>query len=348
MHPRKTTDRAPQAMTTLAICQKFLPRWVLAASLSIFFSPVSAVGAIDLKGEEGAQASAPVGRDKAGELAELKRLVKRASFSEARELLKNLLQKYPGDADVHLAAADLYAGIGSSGAAIDEYKKALALEPSNIKSHIALAQIDLANGSASEAVEQAHLALAIAPGSQAAQLVLVNALLKIGDSREAEVVLKQILKQNGGLSVKNADVAYTAYQFYRKRRQFFIAQSYLDKAIALQPKQYQWLLDKADICQSVGEHAMAKQALEQLLAVDPYSIEALYKLAVLLEFYQHDYDAAASVYEKLIKIDPDYVAALTGLDRCRAKKNDVAGQLKLGLWRGFDGFRQAFNPQRHQ
>jgi tetratricopeptide (TPR) repeat protein len=342
-------------MTTFANCQKFLPRWTLAATLAVVLAGIS-IAKAEVQhapgkapaGKEANSASANASVDKASSLVELKQLAKRASFAEARELLKNLLQKYPGDADVHLAAADLYAGIGSSGAAIDEYKKALALEPNNIKSHIALAQSDLANGSASEAVEQAHLALAIEPKSQAAQLVLVNALLKIGDLREADVVLKQILRQNGGLSVKNADVAYTAYQFYRKRRQFFIAQSYLDKAIALQPKQYQWLLDKADICQSVGDNSLAKQALEKLLTVDPYSIEALYKLGVLLEFYQHDYDGAANIYEKLIKIDPDYVAALTGLDRCRAKKNDIAGQLKLGLWHGFDGFRQSFNPQRHQ
>ena len=86
---------------------------------------------------------------------------------------------------------------------------------------------------------------------------------------------------------------------------------------------------------------------KKLLSVDPYSIEALYKLAVLLEFYRHDYDAAITIYQRLIQIDPDYVAALTGLDRCKAKKNDIAGQLKLGLWRTLESFRQSLIPQRN-
>ena len=285
--------------------------------------------------------------DKASALIELGRLTKRTAFSEARGILKDLLARFPADPEVHLAAADMFASIGSSGAAIDEYKKALALKPGYVKAHIALAQIYLGNGSAVEAAEQAHQALAIAPDSEAAELVLVNALLKMGDLREADIVLKKVLSQEGRASLKNAEVAYTAYQFYKKRRQFFIAQNYLDKAIALQPKRYQWLLDKADICELVGEHVQAKAALEKLLAVDPYSIEALYKLAVLLEFYRHDYDGAIKVYQELVQIDPDYVAALTGLDRCRAKKNDIAGQMKLGLWRSLESFRRAFIPQRN-
>jgi tetratricopeptide (TPR) repeat protein len=106
-------------------------------------------------------------------------------------------------------------------------------------------------------------------------------------------------------------------------------------------------VDKADICESVGDYARAKLALEKLLQVDPYSIEALYKLAVLLEFYRHDYDGAIKYYQKLVQIDPDYVAALTGLDRCKAKKNDIAGQLKLGLWHTLENFRQRFVPRHN-
>jgi tetratricopeptide (TPR) repeat protein len=285
--------------------------------------------------------------DKATALVELGRLTKRQAFSEARGILKDVLTKYPDDPEVHLAAADMFAAIGSSGAAIDEYKKALTLNAGSVRAHIALAQIYLGNGAAAEAAEQARKALAIAPDSEPAQLVLVNALLKMGDLREADIVLKKVLTHEGGLNVKNAEVAYTAYQFYKKRRQFFIAQNYLDKAIALQPKRYQWLLDKADVCQSLGDHVQAKAALEKLLAVDPYSIEALYKLAVLLEFYRHDYDGAIKVYEEIVQIDPDYVAALTGLDRCKAKKNDIAGALKLGLWRSLESFRRSFIPQRN-
>jgi tetratricopeptide (TPR) repeat protein len=283
--------------------------------------------------------------DKQAGLTLLKRLTEQSSISEARSLLTTLLLRFSGDADVHLAAADLYRGIGSSGIALGEYRQVLALRPTDARASIGLAQLYLAAGDDREALHYARRVSAAEPDLEEAQLVLVSALLKSGDVREADTILSKILVAHGGIRVKQANIAYLAYQLYRTRKEYASALTYLDRAIELEPRQYQWLSDKADTCELIREYDKAKSALEKLRSVDPYSIEALSKLGGLLEFRLNDIDGALKVYQDLIQIDPAYVPALTGIDRCCAKKNDIARQLKLTFWRNWEELFQPLAPR---
>ena len=281
--------------------------------------------------------------NKAASLKTLLALSQRASISEARLLLKELLVQYGEDADVRLAAADFYRSIGSSALAISEYKEAIKLDLHSAQAYMGLAQIYLANGNDSQACDCARQATLLAPNSSEAQLVYVSALLKTDRMREADKELSKLLAKPGRLT--DANTAHVAYQVYQKRAQYSTAENYLNQAIALDPKQNQWLVEKSELCELRQDYQGARDALEKALVADPYSITALYHLGLILERYFQDYDGAICQFQKLLKIDPDYVDAVAQIDLSRTRKNDLAGQLKTALWREFAGFNHIFTSR---
>jgi len=332
-----------------------LPRLLVAgvAALHLTAQPTLLPGSSPCLLSYLAQAHVSVSRlDRTAGLKALSDLSEEGSISEGRALLKQLLDEFPRDVKVHLAAANFYRRIGLSAAAVAEYKTVLLLDPTYAKAYTDLAEIYLANGNERESQSYARKALLLSPKSQQAQLVLVNILLKKGDLRAADRELGAVLKEYGGLNTQNADFAYVAYQLDQKRGKYVAARKYLDQAIALRPKRYQWLLDKADISKLIGdsegnraEYIKAKQALMSLLKVDTYSVEALSKLGRLLEYDLGELDGAMECYQKLLAIDPENVVALTGIDRLKAKRNDIAGQMKSIFWETIAEYRRVLVPQ---
>jgi tetratricopeptide (TPR) repeat protein len=271
---------------------------------------------------------------KSESLRKLQEFAKNGSVAEGRLLIASLLKDFDQDADVHTVIGDFYRSIGASAKALDQYKQALALAPNNSRAFYGIAQIYLTSSDDAKALENASKAFTLSPNSKDIRLAYVSALIRNGNLREADKQLDILLADPK--SAADADVNYVAYQLHSKRSQLIKAEQFLDRAMALNPKQYQWLSDKADILEAKGDYANEKKVLEKLITIDPYSMNAIKHLGLLMEFYLHDYGAAIEQYQKLLSFDPDYSEALTGIDRCRAKRNDIAGQLKIELWRSFD------------
>ena len=276
------------------------------------------------------------------------------AVSGAREELKILLNKYPQDIDVHLTAARFYKTTGLAGLAQAEYKRAIDLGCKKIEPFIALSEICLANLDNKQALEYANKAIAMDPTAKEARVVLVSALLNEGKLKEAQ---EELIK---GFAGNNPQLCYLAYRLHCQRGHFSYAKQFLDDAIKLDPKQTHWLLDRADLYQLLGDESNnpnekmrdyieAKRALEMFLEKEPKSIEGLFKLGRMLESYFYDYDQAMMEYKKILDIDPDYVAASTGLDRCKRGKNDLAGQMKLEFWKTvsqpLNALRDRFAPK---
>jgi len=271
---------------------------------------------------------------KADSIRKLQESARTGSVAEGRQLVASLLKEFDQDADVHAAIGDFYRSIGASAKALEQYKQALVLNSKNSSAFYGIAQIYLTNSDDAKALENARQAFVLSPNSKDIRLAYVTALIRNGNLREADKQLDILLAEQKAAS--DANVNYVAYQLHRKRSQFLKAEQFLDRAMALNPKQYQWLSDKADIDEAKGDYANEEKILEKLIAIDPYSMNAIKRLGLVLEFYLHDYGGAIEQYQKLLSFDPDYSEALTGIDRCRAKRNDIAGQLKIQLWRGFN------------
>ncbi len=268
--------------------------------------------------------------ERAAALKQLDDLTSTGAYSKGKALVATLIEKYPNDPEVAITAARFYRKANAPQLAFGQYLKLVRLEPNLSEPYLALSQISLTNLETKQAVDYARKALVIDPNQEQANVALVNALIESDSLTEADHILSDLLKKSE--CSDNPTINYLAAKLNRKKGQMAFAMRFLDKAIDLKPDETDWLFDKATLCESLGDFAQTKAVLLKLLSLDPHSIEGLNKMAQVLEFYFHDFDGAIASYRKILTINPEYIEAETGIDRCAAKKNDLAGKIKNGLW----------------
>lgn len=261
-------------------------------------------------------------------LSEADSLTKARSFFRANVLIQRLRKAYPNDAAVALAAARLFSEMGLVSDAETEYSKALQFNSSSAEALCALSEISLQKLAPRKALEFARRACGVEPTSARSRVALVNALVACDMLKEADSESGQLLHDYPN----NAAVHYAVYKLNFTRGQLGTAQSQLQAALKLFPNNFAWRLDLADVCQQQGDREGARRALRQALGIDPYSVEAKTKMAIVLEFYFHDYDGAIEQYDSVLDLDSQSVTALAGVNRCRTKKNDIAAAIKFQLW----------------
>lgn len=249
------------------------------------------------------------------------------SYFKASAQLDQLRAKYPDNIDVILASARLYRDMGLPARAAAEYQKVLRTNPNSTESYVALSNIYRQQLDIPRAIAFARRAFASNPHATEARVALVSALVEGGMLKESEQELNQLLKTDA----KNAQVQYVSYKLAMRRGQTVSAQQHLESAVALAYSRPDWLVELSELNRMEGDYAAARRNLEESLTSDQFSLDALNKLAIVDEFYFHEYDHAMEQYRNILAIDPDSVTALAGLDRCKVKKNDIAGVLKFQL-----------------
>lgn len=265
------------------------------------------------------------------ELQEAERLAASGALYQARELLGTIVKKYPDDPEVNLVAAKLYRQLGFTAQSIQYYQRVRRWRPLDIEPLVALSQMHMELLDSDNALWLARMAVNLDPRAKEARLALGEALLAAQSLKDVDAVVQSLMTEFPG----DAQVLHLAYRMHRDDGDFAAARRSLELAIAMDKAQMRWLLDLSDACVADGDYKAAKKALLQYLAVEPESTEALEKYAELLEHNLHDYFGAIDQYRAMLKLDPVNVTALTGIERCRAKQNDIAA-----VWR--DWVRNAF------
>ncbi len=269
--------------------------------------------------------------DPTAQLKEAQRLAESGALYQARELLGNIVRKYPDNPEVNLVAAKLYRQLGFTAQSIQYYQRVRRWRPLDIEPLVALSQMHLELLDSDNALWLARMAVNLDPRAKEARLALAEALLAAQSLKDVDAVVKSLTKDFPG----DAQVLYLAYRMHKEDGDFAAARLSLELAIAMDKAQPRWLLDLSDACVADGDYKAAKEALKKYLLAEPDSTEALGKYAELLEHNLHDYFGAIDQYRVMLKLDPVNVTALTGIERCRAKQNDFAA-----AWR--DWVRNAF------
>jgi tetratricopeptide (TPR) repeat protein len=265
---------------------------------------------------------------RAADLKQVETLSAGGSYFKAVALLDKVRAKYGDDAiDVVLASGRVCRDMGLLARAAGEYQKVLRIDPNSTEACVALSDIYRQQLDIPNAIKFARRAYESNPKAIEPHVALVSALADGGLLQESELQLKMLLKSDA----KNAQVQYVAYKLAMKRGQIASAQQHLEEAIALAFGRPDWLVELSELNKMQGDYASARRNLEESLSADAFSIDALNKLAIIYEFYFHDYHHAMDEYNAILAIDPDSVTAQAGLDRCKVKKNDIAGALKFQL-----------------
>jgi tetratricopeptide (TPR) repeat protein len=273
------------------------------------------------------------------ESADIKRLIaltKAHSYMKANNLLDRMIEVDPTNPQLRLAGAHLYRQMGLFARSMSEYKQLMRADPNLIEPVIALSQMNMEYLNLPQALSLARVAVGIDPSNREARIALCSALIASDYLKEAEDELDKLQKQSG----HDPEVNYVAYKLYLKRGQLPKARQELEGAMTIDPSNGQWLLDMSELCKLQGDYEEANRYLQRGLDNDPISVDKLNQMAILQEYFFRDYDLAMVQYRKILEIDPDSVTAMAGLDRCKTKKNDLAGMLKNQLRALFIAWRR--------
>jgi tetratricopeptide (TPR) repeat protein len=256
-------------------------------------------------------------------------LISARSFIKARVVLEQLLAHEPNNFRARLDQAELLRSMGLYARSREEYEHLHQLDPAAEKPLIALSEMALESLNPRQALKLARQAVAEAPHSLQTHLCLVSALIATNADHEAEGLLLELETRYPA----NAKINYLLYKLELKRNQLHLARTSLERSIKLDSSNWQHLFELSEMCKNVGDYEGAKSNLKRVLNVDPGSVDALTKLAVIYEFNFHDYQQAIEQYQRILTADPDSVTALAGIDRCKQKSNDLAGVMKDVMWR---------------
>ncbi|HEY9679068.1 MAG TPA: tetratricopeptide repeat protein [Drouetiella sp.] len=271
--------------------------------------------------------SASDGQKSSEGLKQLISLTEAQSYGKAANLFEKLIEQDPQNAQLRLAGAKLFRQMGMFARSMSEYKKLAMDSPKMIEPIVALSQMSMEYLNIPEALSYARRAVAMDPSDKNARIALCSALIASDYLKPAEDELGKLQKERGN----DPQINYVAYKLNLKRGQLANARQQLESAVKLAPNNAQWLLDLSELCKQQGDYDEATQCLQRAMKVDPYSVDKLNRMAIMQEYFLHDYDAATAVYKQILEIDPESVSALAGLDRCRAKKNDIAALFKTEL-----------------
>jgi tetratricopeptide (TPR) repeat protein len=250
-----------------------------------------------------------------------------SAVADKNAVWQKRIAQNPKQASVHLEYGKFLMNAGLIDRAISEFERAAQLDPNDSEPLIALAEIYSQNLDHDKAAVYAERALKIQPSSSSARIVLLTSLIQRDRIDQAERELNRLLTTNS----RNPRVLQLAYMVKTRIGDFNEASKYLQEAVRLQPGKTDWVLELCRLLESNGQSDAAFSQLQTLLARNPNSLEARLRLARNLEFYRHDYDQAIIEYGRVLEIDGKSPVALAGVERCKAKKNNIALRLKQAM-----------------
>ncbi len=264
-------------------------------------------------------------------LAKADKFRAQGAFLRAQSVLNDALKEHPGDFQLLLEQAKLLRSMGLFARAKNLFLSLHEQQSTAVEPLIALSQMSLESLGMDSALKYARNAVDVAPASKPAHLALAAALVANSSVADANAELNLVERKFS----KSAEVDYLHYQLYLKDNKPAAALSSLEEAVRLKPNNSVWLFDLSSLYEENRNYNAALDALNRYLRLNPSSIEALSKVASLYEYNFHNYDKAIEIYQEILKIDPDVVDAVVGIDRCKQKGNDLAAALKDQLWKFF-------------
>ncbi len=262
------------------------------------------------------------------DLEKARALIKEHRYSQAESLISELEKKSPQLAQVHMIKGELYIKSGQPDRAVAEFEQAAKLSSSDPYPLICLAQLSLQQLDLDSSLDFARQALKRNPECIDARITLVDALLQSEQTAEAERQLKSFYGKEKGRS----ELELLAFRLNKKKGDYVTALNHLSKALSSLPgENIELQLEECELLQMLGDYDNARNKLEQITIKNPDSIQARLKLARFLESHFHDYSSALMQYTKALKLDPLNATAISGQERCRTKKRNLALQIKLAL-----------------
>jgi tetratricopeptide (TPR) repeat protein len=196
-------------------------------------------------------------------------------LDRAMELADNVLKENPADMQAHYLKGTILAGLGDFPGAIAEYRAVLRQEPQNIRASLSLAQAHLSNNEMALAEDTYKKVLEIDPQEKRARFGLVDV--------------------------------------YRRKGEFILAKEQLEKVLKRHPNDTKALMALGDLALLTGDAGAARDYFSTLSSLQPDSVSYNYYKEGMVNLLEQEKGEAASLFEKALQADPDFVPALNQL-----------------------------------
>jgi tetratricopeptide (TPR) repeat protein len=179
--------------------------------------------------------------------------------------LKNLVQRSPTNANLHLDLARAYYGLGNSDGALSESLEALRQNQKLQPARLLAARIYADRGDASKAIDQTENVLGAEPGNVEARLIHARALLRVGQTDNGQSELENLVA-----SVPNlADARLLLGEIYIQRKDVDKAKEQFEKVWTSNPPDYRGYIGLQTIKLYQGQTQDAVQGMETLAEKNP-------------------------------------------------------------------------------
>ena len=201
---------------------------------------------------------------------------------------------------LNISADKLYQ-YGDIDGAIEEFKKALAVDPENVNVHNSLGVCYGVQGESDLAIDAFETAIRFDPTDVMATFNLGLAHIKQGDQEKA----LEMFLQAHELDRENPEVAYQIGVYHQERGDTDLAIEYLEEAAGNSPK-------GAHVFRALGEcylekemHREAAKAYEKVIKFNPTDAKSLSTLGYLYGLIGENIEIAIVLCRESTKIDPD-------------------------------------------
>jgi tetratricopeptide (TPR) repeat protein len=238
-------------------------------------------------------------------LAEL--ILREGDAQQAIDEVQNVLKDYPNNAQAYEILGDAHLQQKNLHEASKAYQLLIKYAPNNPVGYVEMGRILFIQKKEKDAISYLDKALALHPGDVSALRFTTTYYLSKKDFKKAEDVIQKQLAV-----VKNAFLYDLLGDVYEVQNDMQRAEMYFKKAIEMSPDAPTPHLALAGFY--MRRNAMEKAKGEYLFTLqkDPSNVPSMMTLGMICE-YEKKYDEAKQYYEKLLKIDENYLPAVNNL-----------------------------------
>jgi len=182
-----------------------------------------------------------------------------------------------------------------------------------------------------DAIASLHLAINAAPDFRDAHYTLARRLSDAGRWSEAVAAFRRVVDLTPGFAAAWSGLGLAMLQLGATHSRSAIA--HLERAVALEPAEAQWLFNAGAGYQRTGAVESARDAYTKALAVDPSHVDSIFNLAALAQQDGRTADAIQG-YTRVVAARPNLADAYSQLGVCLQS----AGQ--IGAW--IDNFQRFY------
>ncbi len=179
--------------------------------------------------------------------------------------LKNLVQRNPSNAVLHLDLAKAYYGLGNVDGAFNESQEALRQNSKLTQARLLTAKIYGDRGDSGKAIEQSEMVLSAEPGNPEARLIHARALLVSGQVAKGQAEMEGLVSQFPKLNDARVQLA----SLYMQEKSIDKAKEQFDKVWNSNPPDYRGFVGLQSIKMARGQVDQAIQGMQDIVQKNP-------------------------------------------------------------------------------